>query len=79
MACPAYPTIRVADGRLTLPPGRRRRRRSWPPSPALTIHDLTIEPARLEEAFLEFYADDVVDGGALPAAAGPVPPAAARS
>jgi len=23
------------------------------------IHDLTIEPARLEEAFLEFYADDV--------------------
>ena len=22
------------------------------------IHDLTIEPARLEESFLEFYADD---------------------
>jgi ABC-2 type transport system ATP-binding protein len=25
------------------------------------IHDLTIEPARLEEAFLEFYAADVLD------------------
>jgi hypothetical protein len=25
------------------------------------IHDLTIEPARLEEAFLEFYASDVLD------------------
>ena len=23
------------------------------------IHDLTIEPARLEDAFLEFYADDL--------------------
>lgn len=27
----------------------------------MTIHDLTIEPARLEEAFLEFYAPDVLD------------------
>jgi len=26
-----------------------------------TIHDLTIEPARLEEAFLEFYAPDPID------------------
>ena len=32
--------------------------RSWPRSPAPPIHDLTIEPARLEEAFLEFYDDD---------------------
>ena len=31
------------------------------------IHDLTIEPARLEEAFLEFYADDA--GGSPVAAA----------
>jgi ABC-2 type transport system ATP-binding protein len=30
----------------------------------LPIHDLTIEPARLEEAFLEFYAtDDLADAG----------------
>src|SRR5206468_92468 len=27
----------------------------------VTIHDLTIEPARLEEAFLEFYASDVFE------------------
>jgi ABC-2 type transport system ATP-binding protein len=27
----------------------------------VTIHDLTIEPARLEEAFLEFYVPDVLD------------------
>ena len=27
----------------------------------LPIHDLTIEPARLEEAFLEFYATDILD------------------
>jgi len=38
-----------------------------------TIHDLTIEPARLEEAFLEFYApdnedDDPDDAGAVTAA-----------
>jgi ABC-2 type transport system ATP-binding protein len=36
-----------------------------------TIHDLTIEPARLEEAFLEFYepdrVDDAGDGDAGPA------------
>ena len=24
----------------------------------LTVHDLVIEPARLEEAFLEYYAED---------------------
>jgi ABC-2 type transport system ATP-binding protein len=33
--------------------------------PFAQIHDLTIEPARLEEAFLEFYADDVEE--AVPA------------
>jgi ABC-2 type transport system ATP-binding protein len=27
----------------------------------MLIHDLTIEPARLEEAFLEFYESDVID------------------
>ena len=30
----------------------------------LVIHDLTIEPARLEEAFLEFYEADVIGGPA---------------
>jgi ABC-2 type transport system ATP-binding protein len=35
------------------------------------IHDLTIEPARLEEAFLEFYADD----GRAPGAGGAAPTA----
>ena len=30
---------------------------------ATRVHDLTIEPARLEDAFLEYYADDI-DGGA---------------
>ena len=34
------------------------------------IHDLTIEPARLEEAFLEFYAEDA----APPAPGGPTVP-----
>jgi ABC-2 type transport system ATP-binding protein len=75
---PGVSEIRVADGRL-----RCRLEGDVAPFLAaiarLTIHDLTIEPARLEEAFLEFYADDVVDGGALPATAGAVPPAAARS
>ena len=70
--------VRIADGRL-----RCRLEGDVAPFLAaiagLTIHDLTIEPARLEEAFLEFYADDVVDDGALPAAPGAVPPAAARS
>jgi ABC-2 type transport system ATP-binding protein len=41
----------------------------------MTIHDLTIEPARLEEAFLEFYATDLLDadddGGGARAATGP--------
>jgi beta-exotoxin I transport system ATP-binding protein len=75
---PGVSEIRVADGRL-----RCRLEGDVAPFLAaiagLTIHDLTIEPARLEEAFLEFYADDVVDGGALPAAAGAVPPAPTRS
>jgi ABC-2 type transport system ATP-binding protein len=39
------------------------------------ITDLTIEPAHLEEAFLELYAD--ADPGAEPAAATPRPAAAA--
>lgn len=34
------------------------------------IHDMTIEPARLEEAFLEFYESDVVDESAAGPAAG---------
>ena len=38
-------------------------RRSSQRSRGCTIHDLTIEPARLEEAFLEFYASDVIDEG----------------
>jgi ABC-2 type transport system ATP-binding protein len=75
---PGVSEIRVADGRL-----RCRLEGDVAPFLAaiagLTIHDLTIEPARLEEAFLEFYADDVVDGGTLPATAGAAPPAAARS
>jgi beta-exotoxin I transport system ATP-binding protein len=33
------------------------------------IHDLTIEPARLEEAFLEFYESDLVERVPTPAAA----------
>jgi ABC-2 type transport system ATP-binding protein len=33
------------------------------------IHDLTIEPARLEEAFLEFYESDLVETPVAPAAA----------
>jgi len=69
--------VRVADGRL-----RCRLEGDVGPFLAaivgLAIHDLTIEPARLEEAFLEFYADDLVDGAAVPAV-GPLPPAAARS
>src|SRR3954454_3307676 len=40
------------------------------------IHDLTIEPARLEEAFLEFYAEDTGTPFADPAPpAAPAPPA----
>jgi ABC-2 type transport system ATP-binding protein len=34
------------------------------------IHDMTIEPARLEEAFLEFYESDLVGDVALPSAIG---------
>jgi ABC-2 type transport system ATP-binding protein len=50
--------VRVGDGRLSC-------RLEGDAAPFLaaivgaTIHDLTIEPARLEEAFLEFYAPDV--------------------
>jgi ABC-2 type transport system ATP-binding protein len=54
--------VRIADGRLSC-------RLEGDVAPFLaaiagmTIHDLTIEPARLEEAFLEFYATDLVDEG----------------
>src|SRR4029079_10015715 len=33
-----------------------------------TIHDVTIEPARLEEAFLEFYESDLVEEPVAPTA-----------
>jgi len=42
------------------------------------IHDLTIEPARLEEAFLEFYADDVVVDADDGSGDGAAPVSAAR-
>ncbi len=78
MACPASPTIRVADGRLRCRlegdvgavPGRHRR--AADPRP-----DHRAGAAR--GGLPRVLADDVVDGGALPAVAGPVPPAAARS
>jgi ABC-2 type transport system ATP-binding protein len=35
------------------------------------VRDLTIEPARLEEAFLEFYAEDEDEAAAPPAPVGP--------
>ncbi len=55
---PGVSDVRVGDGRLSC-------RLEGDAAPFLaaivgaTIHDLTIEPARLEEAFLEFYAPDV--------------------
>ncbi len=55
--------VRVEDGRLTC-----RLEGDVAPFLAaisgLVIHDLTIEPARLEEAFLEFYEADVIGDGA---------------
>jgi len=54
--------VRIADGRLSC-------RLEGDAAPFLaaiagmTIHDLTIEPARLEEAFLEFYATDAEADG----------------
>ena len=75
---PGVSDVRIADGRL-----RCRLEGDVAPFLAaiagLTIHDLTIEPARLEEAFLEFYADDMVDNGAVAADAGAAPPAAVSS
>jgi ABC-2 type transport system ATP-binding protein len=75
---PGVSDIRIGDGRL-----RCRLEGDVGPFLAaiagLPIHDLTIEPARLEEAFLEFYADDLGDDGAVAAVAGVVPPAAASS
>ena len=62
-ACPACPTSASTDGLADAAASKATSGRSWPPSPGVTIHDLTIEPARLEEAFLEFYADDVTDDG----------------
>ena len=55
---PGVSDVRVGEGRLSC-------RLEGDAAPFLaaiagaTIHDLTIEPARLEEAFLEFYAPDV--------------------
>jgi ABC-2 type transport system ATP-binding protein len=34
------------------------------------IHDMTIEPARLEEAFLEFYESDLIEDASVPPVAG---------
>jgi ABC-2 type transport system ATP-binding protein len=39
------------------------------------LEDLTIEPASLEEAFLEYYADDGIEGGGASAEAEPPSPA----
>jgi hypothetical protein len=58
---PGVSDVRIADGRLSC-------RLEGDVAPFLaaiagmTIHDLTIEPARLEEAFLEFYATDFLTG-----------------
>jgi len=74
---PGVSDVRIADGRL-------RCRLEGDVAPFLaaiagrTIHDLTIEPARLEEAFLEFYADDLTDA-ASGTVADALPPTAARS
>jgi ABC-2 type transport system ATP-binding protein len=76
---PGVTDVRIEDGRL-----RCRLEGDVAPFLAaiagMTIHDLTIEPARLEEAFLEFYASDVIDaGGGTGAAVDGVPPTAAIS
>ncbi len=75
---PGVSDVRIADGRL-----RCRLEGDVAPFLAaiagMTIHDLTIEPARLEEAFLEFYASDVIDEGDATGGAtvdGTPPPAA---
>jgi ABC-2 type transport system ATP-binding protein len=63
---PGVSDVKVADGRLTC-------RLEGDVGPFLAaiagsvIHDMTIEPARLEEAFLEFYETDLV--GDVPTAA----------
>lgn len=59
---PGVSDVRIADGWL-----RCRLEGDVAPFLAaiagITIHDLTIEPARLEEAFLEFYATDLIEAG----------------
>jgi ABC-2 type transport system ATP-binding protein len=74
---PGVSDVRIAEGRL-----RCRLEGDVAPFLAaiagLPIHDLTIEPARLEEAFLEFYADDLADDAKAGAAPGPLPPTPAR-
>jgi ABC-2 type transport system ATP-binding protein len=66
--------VRVADGRVSC-------RLEGDVAPFLAaiagsdIHDLTIEPARLEEAFLEFYATDIVEDAEGPVAGAGDPPA----
>ena len=55
-ASPGVTDVVVRAGPPDLPTSRATSARSWRPSPGTTVHDLTIEPARLEEAFLEYYA-----------------------
>ena len=59
---PGVSDVRIGDGRLSC----RLEGDAAPFLAAISgmaIHDLTIEPARLEEAFLEFYATDVEADG----------------
>jgi ABC-2 type transport system ATP-binding protein len=70
---PGVSDVRVADGRVSC-------RLEGDVAPFLAaiagsdIHDLTIEPARLEEAFLEFYEADVIGEPTDAAAARTDPP-----
>ena len=72
---PGVSDVRVADGRLSC-----RLEGDVAPFLAaisgLVIHDLTIEPARLEEAFLEFYETDVIDDPTVVTADRSQPPVA---
>ena len=54
-AWPGVSEVRVRRGRADLPAGGRRGRLPRGDRRASAVHDLTIEPARLEEAFLEYY------------------------
>ena len=80
-AVPGISGVAVTDGRLTcqLEGDMRPFLGAIAGAP---ITDLTVEPAHLEEAFLEFYADEDTgladDRADYESAAAPVPPAAAR-